>query len=231
MPSKKPFAWSYSAFSRFKTCPKQYEQINVLRNVKDSYNEASQWGARAHVELANALRFRRLPKDSSLQSMASILKAMWAIDAKILGVEEKQAFSRDWMPLSDFFHPDTWVRVVFDCYIVRNDDPSKGIVLDWKTGKPKQDLTQMYLYAKALMSMYDYVDVVNVVIGWVQISDIEKQTVTRKQVDFWWENRMSKDIEAMEAAYSVGEYEPKRSGLCGKWCPVTSKHCPFGKEV
>ena len=44
----RPLPWSHSALSGFDTCPRQYEEIKVLRNYQDKKNDASLWGDEFH---------------------------------------------------------------------------------------------------------------------------------------------------------------------------------------
>lgn len=141
----KPFAWSYSALTRYESCPKQYYHLNVAKDFKDSYgSEAGNEGDEIHKAL-----FRRVTKGDPLPLPYRQFEKTAAKFADATGEkhgELKLALTREFHP-TDFFASDVYIRAIVDFLIVRR---SHAIVVDWKTGKVKPDFTQLSMSAAVL---------------------------------------------------------------------------------
>ena len=55
------FTWSYSSLKQYQNCPKQYQEIRVLKNYTVKESEAMIYGK--YVEYEMALRFDKTPCD------------------------------------------------------------------------------------------------------------------------------------------------------------------------
>ena len=43
------FTWSYSSLKQYQNCPKQYQEIRVLKNYIVKENEAMMYGKEVHI--------------------------------------------------------------------------------------------------------------------------------------------------------------------------------------
>lgn len=89
------------------------------------------WGrAFPHDILVNVWR----PMIDKLKKIGAMTEASWGLDS-------------NWMPLRDWFQPQTWVRIKADVYYLEKDVLH---VIDYKTGKyrvPKKDQVDLYAIA------------------------------------------------------------------------------------
>lgn len=97
------------------------------------------------------------------------------------------------------------------------------------TGKPKEDFTQLKLFAKMLFSAYPDLQRARCGFVWSKTGKSTHEVYTRSQIDVWWEEELLPRVRRMELAYNEGRFDPRPSGLCGKWCPVPKSRCLYGR--
>ena len=216
MTSGKEFAWSYTALNRFQNCPKQYWHLNLVKDVKDEDSEASAEGRLIHEALcARIVRGAQLPIQ---------LRHLEGLATKFLGLpghtqgELKFAMSRDFRPVG-FFARDVFVRVVVDLLNTRGDT---AIVVDWKTGRPRLDFTQLRLSAAVLAVHAPEIKTFKMAYVWTGHDKISPLTMSRDELLGVWNDLLPKVAE-IERAIGTTTFPAKQSGLC-RYCPVTQ--CP-----
>ncbi len=216
----KNFAWSFSRLGSFETCPKRYYEISLAKNVPDEESPASKWGTATHDAFKDYL------KDGKPFPVDMIPYRKWADRVKVgpgvLHVEQKFALTKSFEPTT-WMAQNVWVRVIGD--IVRIAPPV-GLVLDWKTGKDiKEDETQLMLAAQCVFSYWPEVQKVRSEYVWLSHGDAHtERSYTRADLADQWLGLFER-VKVMEDATRKGEFPPRPSGLCVRYCPV--KTCPF----
>lgn len=218
----KPFAWSYSALTRYESCPKQYYHINVAKDVKDEYgdSEAGAEGNAIHLAL-----FRRITKGSPLPLPLRYLEPLAAKFAATPGEkhgELKLALTRDFEP-TDFFASDVYLRSIVDLAIVRHDHV---IVVDWKTGKVKDDFTQLAMSAAVLAQFMPELRTFELAFVWLKHKNISRKQFAVSEINSVWDDLLPRATR-IETARQTTDFPAKQSGLCRGYCPV--KSCPHWK--
>lgn len=219
----KVWSWSYSKLKNFETCPKRHNEVDLLRNFKDT-SEQLDWGNSVHDRMAKACTGAEpLPAE-----MAGYQK--WVDRVKAgpgeLKVEQKYAITSDFKPTSWFGH-DAWFRGIGD--VVRLAGPV-ALILDWKTGKPQEDSVQLRLMAQCIFSHFPSVQRVRAEFVWLAHDCTTPEVVTRQALaDMWFTNGVEKPslinrVRAMETAAKTQTYPPQPGRLCKRYCPVVS--CP-----
>lgn len=223
----KPFTWSPSSLKAFYTCPVQYWAKYCDPNrKKEPDSEAMIWGKEVHKAFELALKHddRVLPdRFKQYQKWYGSVKAINAFKEP----EKKVAFNRFWEQ-TEFFAPDAWLRLVVDVTgkaKLRDGEPTKGIVLDYKTGKSRYDNND-----QLMLSGLQFLDTPS--IEWMQAGYIYLKEdhstymeATREQME-GWKLHFERKLEPVVEAYTTGIFTPKPSGLCKKWCNVRScAHC------
>jgi hypothetical protein len=212
----RPFAWSFSALTRFENCPKQYYHLNVAKDFKDEDTEWSADGKIVHGGLYNrVLKNIKLPLP--IRHMEPFAAKFATTEGEKHG-EMKLALNRKFEPV-DFFAPDAWVRSVVDLLIVRD---SKAIIVDWKTGKVKDDFTQLLLTAGVLSRYMPEIDFFTLVYVWTKSRTVTRKTATLSKLTSMW-NELLPRVGNIESSIRTTTFPAKPSGLC-RYCPVRS--CP-----
>lgn len=212
----KPFAWSYSALTTYETCPKKYYHLYVAKDIKDS---DSQWSADGKI-IHDAMKARVIdnkPLDLPLRHYEKVA-AKFANAPGVKYGEMKLALTREFEPC-DYFAPRVWVRVIIDLAIIQD---KKAIVVDWKTGKVKDDPTQNALTAAVLARWMPELDFFQTVFVWLQSGQLTPKAYSLSKLTAVWATLLPR-VEKMELARKTTDFPAKQSGLCG-YCPVHT--CP-----
>lgn len=221
----KPFAWSYSALTTYELCPKKYYHLYVLPKdhpdkVKDSDSSFSADGKIIHDAMkARVIDGKVLPLN--LRYLEPIAKRFADAPGEKHG-EMKLAINRNYEP-RDYFAPDVFVRVVIDLTIVQGET---AIVIDWKTGKVKDDPTQMALNAAVLSRWMPEIGLFKTLFVWLQSSNLTPKNYTVSKFQAVWNDLLPR-VAKIEEARKTTTFPAKEGPLCG-WCPV--KQCPHYKD-
>lgn len=216
--------WSPSALSSFESCPRSYEAVYVSKSVpRLPPGPAQLHGIRVHEAFEKfAAEDADLPPD--LIQHASYLDK-FRVKAGVHWVELRAAFDKAGRPCSwDWRKDDIWARFVLD-YIKVDTSANAPIawVIDFKTGKQKDDFKQLAVYALWAFAAHP-VDLVDVRYYWLQTRTETRKVWKRAEVpDLWAMLRPS--LLAYKHAFKEDHWPPKQSGLCRAHCPVLE--CQF----
>lgn len=213
----KPKAWSYSALSAFETCPRQYYETKVSREVVEQASEALTWGTTAHEAMEKRVK-AGTPLPPALESHEPLIKKLTSRPGQI-EVERRLAFNRQ-MKSVDFFAPDVWVRGVFD-FALRQKN--QALIVDWKTGKRRMPNDQLKLFA--LFGLYEFplLDRIDTAFYWLNMKKLDIESFFQEDKTKLWEVFLPR-VERFEAAFHHENFPARPSGLCKRWCPCLT--CP-----
>lgn len=218
----KPFAWSYSQLTRYENCPKQYYHIAVAKDVKDEYgdSDAGAEGTAIHLALYN-----RVIKDKPLPLHFRHFEPIAAKFAEAPGEkhgELKLALNREFQP-TDFFANDVYLRVVIDLLSVRGN---RALLVDWKTGKPRPDFTQLAMSAGVVSQLMPEIDEFAVAFVYLKHKKVSSEVYKREDFKGIWADLVGR-ADKIESARKTTDFPAKPSGLCS-YCPC--KQCPHWKD-
>jgi hypothetical protein len=211
----KPFAWSYTGLSDFESCPKKFYHLRVAKDVKDDDNSFSAEGKKVHDAMyQRVFKGKDLPLE--LARFESLAAKLEALPGRKDG-EMKLALNRKFESRG-FFDPDVWVRGVCD-FLCIND--THALIVDYKTGKEKDDFTQLSMTAAILQQSFPKVSRWTIAFCWMQQGGkMTKRILTTEDHIETWSDLLPR-VERIESALRVSEFPAKKSGLCS-YCPVTS---------
>ena len=215
-------AWSYSALQLFETCPRKFQALRVTKEVKEPEGEALRWGNYLHKQFEEYINSRGkyvLPQE--LNRYRALLDAVLAHEGEKF-CEYSVALTQSLTPTT-FFGKDVWTRGKLDVLILNG---KTAYVLDWKTGKPKPDASQVKLFALYVFALFP--DVEEVKAGFVWVADgvtnaVEIYTYLKSDTQGMW-NEFLPRIKLFEDAHATNNWPVRPSGLCKAHCPVVS--CP-----
>lgn len=136
-------------------------------------------------------------------------------------VEQRIALNRHLKPCT-FFAKDVWYRGVIDWSTVFEDKTAR--VVDYKTGKPHTKHKQLMLFALHTFATYTEVELVQTQYYWTQTKTTTEQIYYRDDVSKLW-GQFIPDLRQYAEAFETDTWQPRPSGLCHGWCPVTT--CEF----
>jgi hypothetical protein len=215
----RPFTWSYSRLKNFENCPKKHYEVDITKNHKEEEGESLLWGNYVHKHMALACGPDRLALPDQMQPYQKWVDRIVTSPGNIL-VEQKLALMRNFGPC-EFFAPAVWFRGIGDVIKING---AVALTADWKTGKILEDSVQLALTAACIFAKYPEVKKIRSVFIWLKEDCETTEDFTPADMPALWRALWPR-IEALELAHNTTTYQAKPSGLCKKYCPVTS--CPF----
>lgn len=212
------FSWSFSALRNYENCPRRYHAYNVAKDVQEPEGEAIRQGKAIHAAFD-----ARVAKGTPLPLGMGMHEGMLAKLAAAPGTvhtEQKLALSAELTPAT-FFSQNAWFRTVLD---YTNINGAQAVVVDYKTGRPSEDLTQLQLAAATLFAHSAKVERVKAAMIFTAYDTMERATFKREDThEIWGEilPRVKKLVDARQRQ----DYPPKPGHFCKRWCAV--KSCGF----
>lgn len=214
----KPFSWSYSQLTGFETCPKRYYHYSILKDVSEPESAELREGNELHRAFDKRLKGIELP--AKFRKYEPLLAAIAAAPGRLFS-EQKLAISSAFQP-SAWFGDGAWLRTVIDAMKLGD---TWARIFDWKTGKPKEDTTQLALMSAAVFAQHSDVRRVRASLVFLNHEGPPvAETFTREGMVAVWGNVLPR-VKELEHARNTNTYEPRPSGLCKRYCAV--KSCPF----
>lgn len=221
---------SFSRLSTFEQCPAQFDYLYVSKRVQSISNEAADYGDRVHKTLEAYGRCKTEEERAVMRATQSLEEKQtlgtWGdlVDMVLSKPGEKyfehqMAVNRQLQPV-DWFAKDVWIRSIADVLVVNGDT---AYCIDYKTGKVKDNPTQLQLFAAMVMWLFPEVKKVKTSFVWLRFNETTNAVYERRFLDALWralEPRFTKVQEVIE----LGVFDTKPSGLC-PWCPAKTI-CP-----
>ena len=214
------FTWSFSSLKDYINCPKQYQEVKVLKRYVKYPTEQMRYGTEVHKACEDYVA-RDVPLAKNYQRFQSTLDSLRAIPG-VKYPEHQMALSSAKEPCA--YGKGYWVRGIVDLLIV---DGENAFIVDYKTGSAKYpDVKQLALMA--LMTFAHFPEVNNIKAGLLFIVNnaFVTEVYSREDIDKMWETFES-HLERLQLSYENDVWQANPTPLC-PWCPV--KTCEFHKE-
>jgi hypothetical protein len=215
------FNWSYSSLKEYINCPRQYNEVKVLKNFTKRVTQEMTFGTQVHKYCEDYVgEGKPLPKD--YEHFQPVLDELLAIPGERYP-EHKMALDRKGNPCS-FGNADRWVRGIVDLLIVDGD---QGYIVDYKTGSNKYpDPKQLKLMALMAFAHFPQLYKIKAGLLFITRNSFVDESYTREQIAELWDN-FRPDLMRLEASLGTDVWNPNPTPLCG-WCPV--KTCEYYKD-
>jgi len=216
--SPQGFTWSFSALKNFEVCARRYYNYNVARDVKEPESDAIKQGHAVHAAFDARIKTGKpLPLGMGMHEgmLAKFVQAPGETYA-----EQKLGLTSEFKP-SAFFGKGVWFRTVLDATKVQGETAT---IVDWKTGRPDDDTTQLKLGAEVIFAHNQNIQHVRSAFMFVNHEQMEREDYVRSDLTEIWGDILPRVRKLVEARQQQN-YPPKPGGLCRRYCAVTS--CPF----
>lgn len=215
----KPKAWSWTALEGFENCPRQYYETRVL---KDKYpfieTDEMRWGKVVHKKFEDHVLYRS-PLTADLAMHQEFLDRFLA-QPGTAQAEQRIALDVNFRPCKYFDKQvEVWWRGQVDAS-KRDLERGYSHLVDWKTGKVKNNYDQLKLFAIWEFINYPEINTVKIEYYWTQIKGSNGETYTRDQLPELISYFVPR-LHRFADAFIQNVFNPKQSGLCAGWCPVT----------
>lgn len=217
----RPRPFSFTSFSTFVTCPRQYHAKYILKTVKDDPDTPHLvWGRQVHTAFENRQR-DQVPLPAGLGVHEQFMQQLDKRPGE-LEVEMKVALNTSLEPC-DFFDPKTFYRGIVD-WLKVDRAAGRAYVVDYKTGKRRPKWDQLALNALWVFAAHPGVRLVSAEFYWTQDCAADRKVWgAAGQADLW--AKMKPDLRQYAQAHIEDVWQPRQSGLCRAHCPVLD--CEF----
>lgn len=208
-------AYSFSGIKDFEGCPRRYHAVKVLKLYPRQETEATIWGSKVHEAAEFYIRDGK-PFEFEFPGQ-DVVRAL----AERPGVKhcELEMAVNDKLEPVEFADPTALIRGIADIVIVNGD---KARVGDYKTGSDKYpDTGQLELMALLLFAREPNVQKSHGALFFLKHNTIVQKITKREDSQKLWSEWLGR-IERIEQAHATGVWNAKPSGLCKKYCPVTT---------
>ena len=215
------FTWSFSALKEYVNCPRQYQELKVLKRYEKKATEQMLYGTVVHKACEDYVAEGK-PLEKNYLRFKPVLDSLVAIPGTKYP-EHEMALTRDKEPCG-FKDENRWVRGIVDLLIVDGD---QAFIVDYKTGSNRYpDPKQLKLMALMTFAHFPEVKRIKAGLLFVMHESFMDEEYSRDQIPKLW-NYFSTDLERLNISYENDIWNTNPTPLCG-WCPV--KSCEFHKE-
>ena len=224
----RPFAWSYSKLKNYETCARRYSEVELKKSVQEAKSDELARGDALHEAMKSRVGSDKTlpPEFIYMESWAKKLTKELS-PFQIIQCELKLAVDKQGRPVG-FFDRDVWLRGRIDYLriipVMGSDGRAThdiGHLVDYKTGKPKEDWTQLMLQAHLVFCHYHNLQEMRTEFLWTEYSDTMHENFKRFDMDQAISGITPRVIK-LEQAHKTGVFEPNPCGLCRDYCPVVS---------
>lgn len=219
---------SYSRLNVFEQCQARFDYQYVSKRVQDQMNPAAAYGDRVHKTLESFAKAAKAGPEqlAAVKALASSDEekqtiARWGpvVDTILAKPGEKlfehqMAVNRQLEPV-DWFAKDVWLRSIADVLVVDGDT---AYVLDYKSGKVKDNPTQLQLFAAMAMWHYPQVTKVKTSFIWLMYDEVTNSHYERRFLGALWRALEPRFVHVQDTI-ELGVFKTNPSGLC-PYCPA-----------
>lgn len=206
---------SHTFLSTYENCQRKAWHVYVAKDLpKEPPSPEMQAGIVAHSAFERALKANDPDAVPAFRDYAAQLLGASAIKH----IEWSVAITRAGTAC-DFWSPIAWLRGKIDVALVA---PPHAMIVDWKTGKVREDPSELRTFALLLKAHYPHVEHIAGSYLWCKTGEIG-QLHDLSDVE---SERLRIEHLALEMSLP-GEWTPSPNPLCG-WCPV--KSCEYWRE-
>lgn len=216
------FTWSYTALTDFENCPLGYAHKKYYKDVPFVETEALRDGNRKHTALEMYTKQIAQPQ-TELDTVKPYLKYVDAFRAQggVLQAEREITLTEQMKP-TGWFDKDAWFRIKLDITLVREN---RANIYDWKTGKQKEDMTQLKLCCATLAIVEPEVEEFTAKNIWLKNDVVDAGVkLHRSELKKVWMETLAR-VQRMRQAWDSEVWQPKPSGLC-PYCAYAS-NCKY----
>ena len=206
--------WSYSGLKDFINCPRQYNEVKVLKRYEKKATVEMRYGTQVHSALEDYVKEGK-PLAKNYEHFAKQLDPLRDMEG-VKYPEYRMALTINRQPCT-FGAKDYWVRGIADLMVVDGD---QGYIVDYKTGSNRYpDPKQLQLMA--LMGFQYFPEVTHFKAGllFVAHNDFVTSEYRREKIDKYWDD-FAPSLQRLQLSYENGVWQENPTPLCG-WCPVS----------
>jgi hypothetical protein len=201
---------SYTFLSCWNICHHQAMRRYILKDLpREPETPQMAWGNAVHEAMESRINDGTpLPESMPWEHLAAPLAAHKVI------AEQKAGVTRNGAPC-DFFATDVFLRGKLDAPIFGGAECA--LLVDWKTGKPREDPLELEIGALLLQAQHPHVRKITGRYAWLKENRIGKEHDCSDTLRTWaYVNTVARHVQH---AIDTQDFPKMPGPLCG-WCPV-----------
>lgn len=205
---------SPTSMGTFETCPRQYAHKYVLKTVKYVESPEQAEGKKFHRAAYQrcCLGMSTPPEYAVFEPAFKVVDGWPDLSGEMRLAVDRTFKSVDWR----------YRMVGNDVDIMSVDRTSKTArVVDWKTGKPKDDPLQLLINGVTVFAEEPLVNEITLGFFYTKTGKMDRFKMHRDNLPIQ-QREVLKKIHRIQVAHETAAFPPKPSGLCKKWCDVMS---------
>ena len=215
------FTWSFSALKEYVNCPKQYQELKILKRYEKQPTEQMLYGTVVHKACEDYVAEGK-PLEKNYQRFKPVLDSLIAIPGTKYP-EHEMALTPDKQPCA-FRDNGRWVRGIVDLLIVDGDT---AFIVDYKTGSNKYpDPKQLRLMSLMTFAHFPEVKKVKAGLLFVAHNYFIPEEYKREDIEKSW-GLFTGVLTRLDNSFDTNTWQPNPTPLC-KFCPV--KSCEFNNR-
>lgn len=208
------FIGSYSALSCWRICKRQFLHRYILRDLPKVDSPELIHGRQVHETIASRLNGAHGPLPDEYEKLVE----PFTLDLGCTKLVEEGLGVRDDGKWCDFWDENVYFRGKVDLALL--NPTGTTLIVDWKTGKVREDATELILFSFLIWARYPHSAPYRGVYVWLKEMELGETHQLNPALG-WGLMRGFMDNVERET-----EFAPSPGPLCG-WCPVES--CEYHK--
>lgn len=211
---------SFTFLNTWGICNHQAARKYIVKDLpKEAQTPEMAWGNEVH----EAMEKRLLGKAQLPETMRAFIPFAAALDGKGVKPEQQVGMTANGHPVG-FWDGSTWLRGKLDAPVMSG---TTALLLDWKTGKTREDPYELEVQALLLQAKYPDVKVIKGRYVWLKEGKLGEEHDCSNTMETF--NRVHETMDDVAHAIKMETFTKKPGPLCG-WCPVTDcQHNKRGK--
>jgi RecB family exonuclease len=213
----KPFPRvSPSSLLDFEGCPKRWHRVRILKDFPFVETEAITYGNIVHEQLEKYVKTGAVLPEH-LEYLKPFIDGTRELGYELYA-ELEVAVNEKWEAVT-YWSKQTWLWGKVDLIGIKGDE---AIIFDYKTGKRKNDPTQLKMYGVMLFEVLKLRKVTSYYL-WLKTKDSDHFEITAENFESS-KAEIVERIARMKDHYERQDFPTRTSPLCG-WCPCLDT-CP-----
>ena len=206
---------SWSKLKNYETCAHRYAEVDLRKSTEEVKSQELARGDALHAAMYSRVASgKALPPEFIYMEKWATRLTRELSPYQIIQCELKLAVDKEGTPVG-FFERGVWLRGKVDYLrIIPANVKGRflGHIVDYKTGKPKDEWTQLMLSAYMVFCHYKDVQEVRTEFLWTEYNDTSHENFKRSDMPQAIETLLPR-VTAMENAHKTNTFEAKPGGL------------------
>ena len=213
----KLFPISYTKIAKFETCPFQWLESYVNKNIKFIPNEKTEWGKAVHDAFDKRFKIK-VPMSGRFESYEQYAKTLENLPGKL--ISEYEIVIDEEGKRVGWWDESAYMRAKVDVCILQD---TKAVVFDHKTGG-RRNSEELEFFVVIMFFLHPEVDDIKTIYAWYKEPGCPLDVEYFNRVNDFGRllDKFNGKIAKIQEALEFDKFPKKKSGLCKDYCGSTT---------